>query len=85
MSTINANYQDTNISAIRQMLAGKNDDIPILLMPVRIETRFMRVPIEQRVASMTTNLETTLFDLADTQILLSQNLEKSTKLLKRRY
>lgn len=36
-------HSDPELLAIRNMVAGKNDGIPFTLLPVRIETRFMKV------------------------------------------
>lgn len=36
-------FTDPAIEAIRSQVAGNNDNIPYLLLPVKIETRFMRV------------------------------------------
>lgn len=41
---ITAGWQDTRINDIRAAVGAKNGTVPFLLLPVRIETRFMRVP-----------------------------------------
>ena len=44
MSTIiKAQIEDPRINDIRNSIHQKNDAIPFLLLPVRIETRFMQV------------------------------------------
>jgi len=41
--SINAINTDPQISAIRSIVSAKNSRVPFLLLPVRIETRFMKV------------------------------------------
>src|SRR5215218_698754 len=43
-SSIKALFEDPKIKDIRNAVAQKNDAIPFLLLPVRIETRFKQVP-----------------------------------------
>lgn len=40
---IKANYEDTSLPNLRQIINNFNDDFPIVLFPVRLETRFMKV------------------------------------------
>ena len=40
---ITANYIDSELKNIRQIVAGKKSEIPFLLLPVRAEARFMKV------------------------------------------
>ena len=40
---IKAKYTDANINTVRNYVRSKNSKVPILLLPVRIETRFMKV------------------------------------------
>ena len=58
-------FTDPAISAIRAQVAANDDHIPYLLLPVKIETRFMRVdrPVSKpnrfgEVLSDLSNLET---------------------------
>src|SRR6476620_363519 len=43
-NTIKALFEDPKIKDIRNEVAQKNDAVPFLLLPVRIETRFKQVP-----------------------------------------
>lgn len=40
---IQAKYTDINLKSVRDYVGAKKSSVPILLMPVRIETRFMQV------------------------------------------
>ncbi|OEU68269.1 MAG: hypothetical protein BBJ57_10045 [Desulfobacterales bacterium PC51MH44] len=40
---ITASYVSSELETIRQTVAGKKSDIPFLLLPIRIEARFMKV------------------------------------------
>jgi len=44
MSIISAYYQDQLINQIRNTVAARSEKIPYVLLPVRLETRFMEVP-----------------------------------------
>lgn len=56
-TTINAQIEDPRINDIRNSVHQKNDAIPFLLLPVRIETRFMQV---QRVPDQEITVERVL-------------------------
>ena len=58
-STLNALLEDKRISEIKSMTAAKNDGIPFLLLPVRIETRFMELD-EPSQSTSTDNIDTIL-------------------------
>src|SRR5688572_21889690 len=58
-STLNALMEDKRISEIKSMTATKNDGIPFLLLPVRIETRFMLLD-EPSQSTSTDNIDTIL-------------------------
>lgn len=58
-STLNALLEDKRISEIKNMTATKNDGIPILLLPVRTETRFMELDEPSQTTS-TDNIDTIL-------------------------
>jgi hypothetical protein len=58
-STLNALMEDKRISEIKSMTAVKNDGIPFLLLPVRIESRFMELD-EPSQSTSTDNVDTIL-------------------------
>ena len=73
MSTIiNAQIEDPRINDIRNSVHQKDDAIPFLLLPVRIETRFMQV---QRVPVQKITIESVLEGLAHfhVQVIDAQN------------
>src|SRR5690606_38043922 len=71
-TTINAQIEDPRINDIRNSVHQKNDAIPFLLLPVRIETRFMQV---QRVPAQEITVESVLEGLAHfhIQVIDAQN------------
>lgn len=77
---IKAKYTDPKLDQIRDAVAGKTDGIPFLLLPVRMETRFMKVERPAAAAAgRETGIENPLISLAESQVLLSQDLSGISK------
>src|SRR6185312_6714820 len=66
MSTIHAQVEDPRLADIRNSVAQHNDAIPFLLLPVRIETRFMQV--SKQSLQVTATIESVLEGMAYVQI-----------------
>lgn len=66
MSAIQAQVQDPRLIDIRNSVAQKSDAIPFLLLPVRIETRFMQVSRQSQ--QVTATIESVLEGMAYVQI-----------------
>ena len=80
MTKITANYTDPKLKQIRKATADKSDEIPFLLLPVRLETRFMKVKKTYTDSSdQQEGIEEIIQCLAEAQILLSQDT-KNTRL-----
>lgn len=77
-STLNALMEDKRISEIKNMTATKNDGIPFLLLPVRIETRFMELD-EPSQSTSTDNIDTILdlLLMAQVQMLGIENAQQA--------
>ena len=80
MSTITANYIDPKLEAVRSAVARKSDEVPFLLLPVRVETRFMKVEKPLDIPSNTeNNIEKIWKLLAESKTLLRQDLSQISK------
>ena len=80
MSAIQANYTDPNLQSVRETVAGKSDGIPFLLLPVRMETRFMKAERPTEAAlNQPAGLESILVRLAESRVLLGQDFANANK------
>ena len=77
-SAIKALFEDPKIKDIRNQVAQKNDAIPFLLLPVRIETRFMKVPKKRFENAI--DVETLLEGLGAVHVLAIDVLQKPNAL-----
>src|SRR5947207_8414948 len=66
-STLQALLEDKRIDEIKTMTAAKDDGIPFLLLPVRIETRFMELDEPSQTTS-TDNIDTILDSMLVIQV-----------------
>jgi hypothetical protein len=66
MATINAQVEDPRLNEIRATVARHSDSIPYLLLPVRVETRFMQV--EKQAPQANATVESVLETMAFVQI-----------------
>ena len=66
MSAIIAQVEDPRINDIRNSVAQNTDAIPFLLLPVRIETRFMQV--QKQSLQVVATIESVLEGMANVQI-----------------
>ena len=66
MATINAQVEDPRLNEIRATVARHTDSIPYLLLPVRVETRFMQV--EKQAPQANATVESVLETMAFVQI-----------------
>ncbi len=76
MENITAPYISTELKTIRQTAADKNSNIPFLLLPVRIEARFMKV--DKPITSLSAGqLERLLGALANLQLVFLEPIAAS--------
>jgi len=67
-------YTDPGLQAIRDLAQSKNDNIPFLLLPVKIETRFMKVDRPLHQPDVYPDLVRQLFELEDRMHFTSESL-----------
>ena len=62
---IGTEFNDPAMQAIRDQVAGKNDGVPFLLLPVKIETRFMKASRPVRDVDLFPDVLEKLFEVED--------------------
>jgi hypothetical protein len=62
---IGTEFNDPAIQAIRDQVSAKNDGVPFLLLPVKVETRFMKVARPVRDVDLFPDVLEELFELED--------------------
>lgn len=82
-NTIRPTYEDPQLETVRNEVQGKQGNIPVLLLPVRLETRFMKV-VESKASEPDMSLENTLLELVNTGSSLQQDLSQLSVSSKRK-
>jgi len=76
MTKITAKYIDPQLNQITDQLSNFTDGTPFLLLPVRIETRFMKLPAARDLeANQTGGFEKSILPMAEGEVLLKQSTQ----------